>query len=498
MKYPKLALLGGLIILASPITHAFPDDGYSRPYQPITPAPVFIQGPPDQANMLVRQLSNSKNNTYILPAIPSTTNWGYFDAGAPPALSIKSGDTVMIETLPAGGGQVAPGITEAQIDSINNDPMFPGRGPHTLTGPIFVEGAKKGDVVAVHINKIRMRSYATNNSAAKAGLFYDQFPPKVDTYYLDNEKMEMQFESNIVVPLSPFPGILAVARSKEEQLLPYTTITSFNEKNPPSPQHSGWCVKMSGSLGGTIGCDSKQPGAYGGNLDLREMTVGSTTYLPVFVDGAYIWTGDSHAAQGNGEVDLDALETAFSELNVTVPIIKKEDRPEFGVWPIVETPNAWITIGYDLNLNQALSNLKEETVRFIQSSRKVTKPEAEAIMLNNWNCPISEVVNEVLGTYCIIPKNINTKKSGDIPKEDNAQFWVSYASDPSDLMAAMKSASMQSIVKMSKNLSITEDRAYRLATFVMDCRIGRPQQGIYEVSCMVPKSILRNKTKNKS
>ena len=97
MKYPKLALLGGLIILASPITHAFPDDGYSRPYQPITPAPVFIQGPPDQANMLVRQLSNSKNNTYILPAIPSTTNWGYFDAGAPPALSIKSGDTVMIE-----------------------------------------------------------------------------------------------------------------------------------------------------------------------------------------------------------------------------------------------------------------------------------------------------------------------------------------------------------------------------------------------------------------
>ncbi len=122
MKYPKLALLGGFIILASPITHAFPDDGYSRPYQPITPAPVFIQGPPDQANMLVRQLSNSKNNTYILPAIPSTTNWGYFDAGAPPALSIKSGDTVMIETLPAGGGQVAPGITEAQIDSINNDP----------------------------------------------------------------------------------------------------------------------------------------------------------------------------------------------------------------------------------------------------------------------------------------------------------------------------------------------------------------------------------------
>ena len=494
MKFSALAVIVPLLFSINGYSQVFPKDSHARPYTPITPAPIFIQGPPDQANMLIRQLSSSKNNTYILPATPSTTNWGYFDAGAPPVLTIKSGDTVIIETLPAGGGQVAPGITEAQIDSINNDPMFPGRGPHTLTGPIAVAGAQKGDVVAVHINKIRMRSYATNNSAAKAGLFYDKFAAKVDSYYLDNDKMEMQFESNIVVPLAPFPGILAVARSKEEQLLPYTKVSTFNEKNPPSPRNSGWCVKMSGSLAGTIGCDSKQPGAYGGNLDLREMTVGTTTYLPVFVDGAYIWTGDSHAAQGNGEIDLDALETAFSELNVTVTLIKKDERKEFGVWPIIETPKSWITIGYDLNLNQALENLKVETIRFIQASRKVSKADAEKIMMNHWDCPISEVVNEVLGTYCMIPKNVRAGRAADIPKEDNAKFWVSYASDPSDLMIAMKAASMRSIVKMSNNLSISEDRAYRLATFVMDCRIGRPKSGLYDVSCMVPKSILRKST----
>ena len=118
-------------------------------------------------------------------------------------------------------------------------------------------------------------------------------------------------------------------------------------------------------------------------------------------------------------------------------------------------------------------------------------------MLKNWNCPISEVVNEVLGTYCILPKKLNAKKALDIPKEDNKQFWVSYASDSKDLMAAMKEASMKSIGKMSKNLSITEDRAYRLATFVMDCRIGRPKEGIYDVSCMVPKSILRQEAKKR-
>jgi len=491
MKFHKNALAVFTLFSIHAFAQIFPNDGYSRPYTPITPAPIYIQGPPNQANMLIRQLSNGKNNTYILPATPATTNWGYFDAGAPPALTVKSGDTVIIETLPAGGGQVAPGITEAQIDSINNDPMFPGRGPHTLTGPIAVEGAQKGDIVAVRINKIRMRSYATNNSAAKAGLFYDKFPPRVDSYYLDNDKMEMQFESNIVVPLAPFPGILAVARSKEEQLLPYTNVHSFNEKNPPSPQNSGWCVKMPGSLAGTIGCDSKQPGAYGGNLDLREMTVGSTTYLPVFIDGAYIWTGDSHAAQGNGEIDLDALETAFSELNVTITLIKKNERKEFGLWPVIETPKSWVTVGYDLNLNQALENLKTETTRFIESSRKVSKAEAERIMIQNWNCPISEVVNEVLGTYCIIPKNLNSKKLAGIPREDNSNYWVSYASDPSDLMKAMKAASMKAIVKMSNNLSISEDRAYRLATFVLDCRIGPPKKDLYEVSCMVPKSILR-------
>ena len=184
MKLSKLAALIPLLFSINGISQVFPNDGYARPYTPITPAPIFIQGPPDQANMLIRQLSSSKNSTYILPATPSTTNWGYFDAGAPPALTIKSGDTVVIETVPAGGGQVAPGITEAQIDSINNDPMFPGRGPHTLTGPIAVAGAQKGDVVAVHINKIRMRSYATNNSAAKAGLFYDKFAAKVDSLSL--------------------------------------------------------------------------------------------------------------------------------------------------------------------------------------------------------------------------------------------------------------------------------------------------------------------------
>ena len=114
-------------------------------------------------------------------------------------------------------------------------------------------------------------------------------------------------------------------------------------------------------------------------------------------------------------------------------------------------------------------------------------------MMNYWDCPISEVVNDVLGTYCMIPKNVNAGRASDIPKEDNAKFWVSYASDPSDLMAAMKVASMKSIIKMSKNLSISEDRAYRLATFVMDCRIGRPKAGLYDVSCMVPKSVLRKK-----
>lgn len=484
---------------------------YQKPNFVVPPEQEYIAGPLNQSNMKINTKSDDKHNFYVLPATPATTTWGYFNSSAPPALTIKPGDSVAIETLPGGGGNVAPGLTIDQLEYINA--AEEGRGPHTMTGPIYVEGASPasknypGDIIAIHINKIRMRSYATNNSADFGGLFSEfgqggTYQPLkmapftkhfIDSYYLDNEKMEMEFERHphIVVPLNPFPGTLGVARAIEDENKDY----SGSLPTPPL-NGAGWCVKKGDDQSKIAKCNTKQPGNFGGNLDLPLMTVGSTTYLPVYQKGGLIWTGDSHAAQGNGEIDLDALETAFPEMNVTIDIIHRSEHPEFGDQPIVETRDSWVTVGYEVSLNQALDSLKAETIRFLMANRQISRGDAEQLMLKFWDCPISEVVDEVLGTYCILPKNPKALKSADIPRKDTSTHWVSYASDPDDLMKAMKKASYASVEQMSRVLSIPSAKAYKLATFVQDCRIGRPtttDKPIYEVSCKVPKKILRSK-----
>ncbi len=407
----------------------------------------FLSGLLDQSLMVAPAKTIApKNKTYILPATPATAQWGVFDSSHPPVLNIKSGDTVAIETMAASDNQVVPGATIEQIVKIQN--AIPGRGPHTVTGPIYVEGAEPGDVLRIHINKIVPRSYASNNSAPGKGLFPDVFTkPHVRYYYLDVKNKKMQFLPGIIVPLAPFPGVIAVAQEKPGKY------------------------------------DSAPPGPFGGNMDLREMTEGSTVYLPVFMKGALVWTGDSHAGQGNGEIDLTAIETAFQEFNITIDVIKQKPL----AWPRVETATAWISVGYDEDLNKAIDILKNETIKLISDLRHVPAAQAEKIMFNAWNCPISEVVNGVKGVYCIVPKQANAARPS-LPKTDNAKYFVTMGKD-ADAEKAMKIASMAMINKISKTKNITPEDAYVLASFTMDCRLSPYQSGDKEVHCMLPKSL---------
>lgn len=413
----------------------------------------YLQGPPDQGHMEAKPLSKDGHRFWMLPATPQTTQWGVFDNDVPPVLRIDSGDTVAIQTLPSGGGQVAPGISEGQIEKING--AVENRGPHTVTGPIYVNGAEPGDVLAIHINRIRVANYATNNTAKDKGLFPGEFPERVTSYYLDTDKMQMRFAPNVLVPLEPFPGTLGVGRSD--------TTSSYCTDNK---------------------CSTEQPGPYGGNMDLREMQAGTTTYLPVQVQGGLIWTGDSHAKQGNGEIDLDALETWFPELNVTVTVIKNQAQS----WPTVQTPTSWVAVGYDEDLDKALDINKSETVKLIMDKHRLSQSEATDTMYRTWDCRISEVVNQVLGTHCVIPKNLNGPSTPKLPTQDTATEWVSTGTAPK-MLDAMKVAARAALDKMASNLDITRDDAYHLASMVLDCRIDRWQGGDKTVACMVPKSI---------
>ena len=400
-----------------------------------------------QKEMLAPAKTNAVTaKTYILPATPASAQWGVYDSRLPPILSINSGDTVVVETMAASDNQVVPGATIEQIVKIQN--AVEGRGPHTLTGPVYINGAEPGDILKIHFNKIVPRAYASNNSAPGKGLFPEVFPnPEVRYYYLDVKNKKMQFLPGITVPLAPFPGIVAVARTEPGKY------------------------------------DSIPPGPFGGNMDLREMTEGTTLYLPVFVKGGLLWTGDSHAGQGNGEINLTAIETAFQELNITVELIKNKSL----IWPRVETPNAWIAVGYDKNLNTALDILKKETIQLIRDLYHKSEVDAEKHMYATWNCPIAEVVNGVQGVYCMVPKNTHAAAFV-LPKKDNNKFFVTYGKNM-DIEKAMKSASMAMLKKIANDGHISLQDAYVLASFTMDCRIAPFKTGDKEVHCMLPKAL---------
>jgi acetamidase/formamidase len=385
---------------------------------------------------------------HVLPATLETTQWGWFDNAQPPVLRVKSGDTIIMETMMHSHNQVVPGTTIEQIKKLRTD--FPGRGPHTLTGPIYIEEAAPGDVLKVTINKIVPRAYATNFNVP--GLF-GQFPTvftdgQVKYLYLDLNKMQTEFLPGIVIPLRPFPGTLGVARKEPGR---YSSVP---------------------------------PGEYAGNMDIRDFVPGTSLYVPVHVAGALLWSGDSHAGQGNGEVNLTAIETAYKELNLTVEVIKGKPLD----FPRIETPKSWITMGFDQDLNKAWEQVKAQTVKFLAEQRKVPPNQAEPLMASVSDCRVSQVVNIKKGIHCLNPKNVGDKEDMERPTKETARYYVSHAKD-ADLNKAMNDASMGMIKWLESEKKIARLDAYGLASVAMDCRVGAISNTEKNVHCLMPKSI---------
>ena len=385
---------------------------------------------------------------HLLPATLETTQWGWFNNAQPPVLRVDSGDTIMIETMMHSHNQVVPGRTIEEIKKLRTD--HPGRGPHTLTGPIYVNGAEPGDVLKVRLNKIVPRAYATNFNVP--GMF-GQFPKdyqdgQVKYLYLDLVRKVTEFLPGVFVPLKPFPGTLGVARKEPGQ---YSSVP---------------------------------PGEYAGNMDIRDFVEGTTLYVPVHVPGALLWTGDSHAAQGNGEVNLTALETAYRELNVTVEVVKnlKLDMPR------IETPKSWITMGFDADLNKALDVVTEQTVKLLSTQRKVSADDAAKLMARVSDCRVSQVVNIKKGIHCLNPKNAAMREDMERPTRETAQYYVTHFKDK-DMNRAMDDASRAMIRLLEEKKGVARLDAYGLASVAMDCRVGNLSVEEKNVHCLMPKSL---------
>jgi acetamidase/formamidase len=313
-------------------------------------------------------------NAYKLKASPKTVVWGYYSATAAPVLRVRSGDTVEMETLitnsPARleAAGVPPGQIEPALRAIYNEVTDKGPGGHILTGPVYIEGAAPGDTLEVRIKEIRLAiPYAYNGFRPGSGFLPDDFPySRIKIVPLDRERMIGHFSDRIEIPLRPFFGSMGVA--------------------PPEAN-------------GRI--SSAPPWIHAGNLDNKELVAGTTLYIPVHAPGALFEAGDGHAAQGNGEVDITALETSLT--GVFQFILRKDLHLR---WPRGETPTHYITMGLHEDLREATRLAALEMIDFLVTEKHLTRDDAYMLASSAADFCITQLVDGNKGVHAMIAKAI--------------------------------------------------------------------------------------------
>jgi acetamidase/formamidase len=272
-------------------------------------------------------LSRTESATaHRLPATPSTVHWGYFDPRLEPALTVASGDFVAIETLTHHAGDAPDLLMDAGIANVFDHVHDRGPGPHLLTGPIAVEGARPGDVLQVDILEATPRLPYGSNLAAHWGYLYREIPvERVTVYELDTEvrlgRALFGYDWT-ATPLADQPGtIVAPDPEARQPALPGVVV--------PLRPHFG---TMGVAPAKAERVSSVPPGDHGGNVDNWRIGAGGRMYYPIHVPGALLSVGDPHVSQGDGEVSGTALE---SSLNGLLRLTIRRDVP-FSV-PVLET-----------------------------------------------------------------------------------------------------------------------------------------------------------------
>ncbi|HEY2462041.1 MAG TPA: acetamidase/formamidase family protein [Candidatus Acidoferrum sp.] len=312
--------------------------------------------------------------TYTLKATPKTVAWGYYDAKAAPVLRVKSGDTVEVETLitnsPKGleRAGVAPEQVQQSLRDITDQVKDKGPGGHILTGPIYVEGAEPGDVLEIKIVAIKLAiPYAYNAFGPGRGYIPDDFPyPKMKIIPLDEKRMVAKFAPGIEIPLHPFFGSMGDA--------PPESVGKWNSAPP-------WIM--------------------GGNMDNKDLVAGTTLYLPVHAPGALFEVGDGHAGQGDGEVDITAIETSL--IGTFQFTVRKDMHLK---WPRAETPTHYMTMGFDDNLNSCATLAVREMVDFLVTEKHLSRDDAYMLASVAADLHITELVDGNKGVHMMIPKSI--------------------------------------------------------------------------------------------
>ncbi len=321
------------------------------------------------------QQQGSATNPYILNPSATTVVWGNYWSEAVPVLRIQPGDYVRVRTLLTSaperleGAGLAPDKVEKELRDVQS---VKDRGPggHVLTGPVYIEGAEPGDVLEIVIHAISLPiTYGYNAIGANGFLSDEIFDRTMRLVTLDREKMLAHFADGIEIPMHPFFGSMGVA--------------------PP---------KVAGRW------NSAPPWVHGGNLDNKELVAGTSLFIPVHIKGALFEIGDGHAAQGNGEVDITAIETSLiGDLQFLVHKGKKLS------WPMAETPTHIITMGCDRDLNAAAHIAVREMIHYLMEEKKLSQADAYMLCSVAADINITQLVDGNVGVHAMLPKAIFVK-----------------------------------------------------------------------------------------
>ncbi len=339
----------------------------------------------------------------FVPLKLENVSLGFFPFDAAPILTVKSGTTVKID----GGGGSRWGDQEPNAwlrehgftETVENTPALaetivaskttrrappapppPGMaaaaasgGGHMLVGPIAIEGAEPGDSIEIRIKDVRPRiPYGVVSTSPGRGGIPDLVPrPFAQIVRLDISRDVAIYEPGVEVPLRPFMGVMGLQPDDSEKPLRR----------------------------------SSAPGVFGGNLDLKELVTGSTLYLPVFQKGGMFYTGDSHAAQGDGEVTISAVETANS---CVLQFILHKGKTLKN--PRAENATHFISIGLDPDLNKAMRQAITEGISYIGEINGYDFLKAFTLSSIGVDFRVTQVVDGTQGIHGMIPKAIFTTK----------------------------------------------------------------------------------------
>ena len=319
---------------------------------------------------------DDEGRVHVVESNDKTVHLGVFDTTLEPILKVDSGDTISyVNTWTHFLNQMQPGVP---VDFLAKQRLAnPGKGPHSIIGPIYVNGAEPGDVLEIRYKRIRPLDWAavfSNPASIGTGLLAKDFAEgQVKYMKLDLAKNTAEFNPSIHVPLKPFQGTLGLA--------------------PPD----GFYPPLSPGVTSSV-----PPGPHGGNVDLNEMGEGSTMFLPVWKPGALIFTGDSHAVQGDGEICLTALETGMKELRIQVVLHKQKNF----AWPVAETETHWIPLAMDKDLNVAMMTAARNAIDFLAARANLTRLDAYALCSIAVSFRVTQVVDITRGVHAMIPKSL--------------------------------------------------------------------------------------------